>query len=151
MAIVVGTNSYVTEAEFLEYATDRGITLSVYSTISLIKAMDYIETRVYRGSKYVYNQTLQFPRVLYAQDYWYVCEYDSTVVPIEIKNAQMVAAILIDSGKDLQPTIDRQVKREKVDVIEVEYMDNALSSAQFTALNDLLRPFLQSGVRGQRI
>ncbi len=63
----------------------------------------------------------------------------------------MIAAILIDSGKDLQPTIERQVKREKVDVIEIEYMDNALSSAQFTALNDILRPFIISGVRGQRI
>ncbi|MCK9532608.1 MAG: hypothetical protein M0R77_19140 [Gammaproteobacteria bacterium] len=164
MAIIVGTNSYVTEAELTAYAATRGVTLTVYTEIALFKAMDYIETRNYIGSKTDYTQALQFPRVLCGsvysgayplnqyQTYWNIpCEYDSTVVPNEIKTAQMIAAILIDSGYDLQPIINRQVKREKVDVLEVEYMNNALSSAQFTALNDILRPFIVSGLRAQRI
>ena len=164
MAIIVGTNSYVTEAELEAYAAARGVALTVYTEIALFKAMDYLETRKYIGAKTDYTQALQFPRVLCGsvysgiyplnqyQSYWNIpCEYDSTIVPNEIKTAQMIAAILIDGGSDLQPIINRQVKREKVDVLEVEYMDNALSSAQFTALNDILRPFLVSGLRAQRI
>ena len=145
MAITVGTNSYVTEAELTAYATDRGITISNDTSVLLIKAMDYIETRMYISSKYDTAQALQFPR-------WSILDYDDDVVPTEIKNAQMIAALLIDSGKDLQPTIGQSVKREKVDVIEVEYQDGSTTgSNQFRALNDILRPFLYPTNRGIRV
>src|SRR3990167_1207309 len=74
----------------------------------------------------------------------------SLTVPNEIKKAQMIAALLIDGGSDLQSTVSQAVKREKVDVIEVEYQDYTTSAQQFTALNDILRPFIQSGLRVSR-
>ena len=161
MAIIVGTNSYVTEAELTAYATDRGVTIvAADKAVLLIKAMDYIETRMFIGTKTVYNQPLQWPRILcgstlysqYPLNYNSVpCEYDSATVPTQIKNAQMIAALLIDSGYDLQSTLSQAVKREKVDVIEVEYQDNTTSSEQFRSLNDILRPFLQSGMRAVRV
>ena len=160
--ITVGENSYVTEAELTTYASDRGITIvATDKTVLLIKAMDYLESRNYIGQKTVYNQALQFPRILcdsiypynnYPQNYYNVnpCEYDSLTVPNEIKKAQMIAALLIDGGSDLQSTVSQAVKREKVDVIEVEYQDYTTSAQQFTALNDILRPFIQSGLRVSR-
>lgn len=149
MAVIeVGTNSYVTEAELTTYATDRGITISGSIDVLLIKAMDYIETRNFIGQKTVSTQTLQFPReVCSGID---GCEIDSTIVPEGIKNAQMIASLIIDGGNDLQPSIERTVKKEKVDAIEVEYMDNALSSKQYVSLNDALRPFIRSGVTAVR-
>jgi len=137
--ITVGTNSYVTEAELTTYATDRGITITGDKSILLIRSMDYLETRIYKSTKLVDTQPLQFPR------------YDYDPVPNEIKNAQMIATLLIDSGYDLQASIGQAVKREKVDVIEIEYQDGSNSSTMYTALNDVLRPFTTSGLRGVRI
>lgn len=149
MSIIVGSNSYVSENELIEYAADRGIDLTGGVSTVLIKAMDYLETRNWVGTKTAFDQPLQFPRVLCS--YGTLCEFDSVTVPYPIKNAQMMAAILIASGYDLQPVVGRVTKREKVDVIEVEYDDKAPLTSQFTGLQDILRPFIQSGVRGQRV
>jgi len=35
----------------------------------------------------------------------------------------MIAALLIDSGSDLQSTLTQTIKREKVSVLETEYAD----------------------------
>ena len=43
--ITVGENSYVTETELSTYATDRGVTISGDTSVLLIKAMDFIESR----------------------------------------------------------------------------------------------------------
>ena len=149
--IVVGTNSYVTVAELDTYAGDRGISITAEDkTILLIKAMDYIETRNYISSKTDVTQALEFPRLLCCG--YSVCEYDNEEVPNDIKKAQMVAALLIDTDNDLQATLTQTVKREKVDVLEVEYMDNSSQSNFYTSLNDLLKPFLAfTGLRGVRI
>jgi len=150
--IVVGENSYVTVAELETYASDRGISISASDkTVLLIKSMDYLETRQYKSYKTVSTQALEFPRVLCSM-YSVDCEYDNDEVPDDIKTAQIVAALYVDSGEELQATLTQTVKREKVDVLEVEYMDNSMQSNTFTKLDDLLRPFLKnSGVQGVRI
>lgn len=162
--ITVGTNSYVTEAELTTYATDRGINISGDTKVLLIKAMDYIETRDFIGEKTDTSQALEFPRNLcdaYGHyrpnsytpyvNYDTYCEYDNQTIPQGIKNAQMIAALLIDSGNDLQPTLGRAVKREKIDVLEVEYMNSASSETQYRSLQDALKPFILTGVRGVRV
>lgn len=148
MAIEVGVNSYVTEAELTAYATDRGVTITSDTAVLLTKAMDFIETRQFIGTKASMTQPLQWPRIICEQ---WGCEYDNATVPQGIKNAQMIAALLIDSGEDLQAVQGQSVKREKVDVLEIEYQDNTSGRKQFTALNDALRPFVQSGIGGVRI
>ena len=152
--VTIGTDSYVTEAELTAYATARGITIAGDESVLLIKAMDYIETRCYIGIKTVYNQALQFPRILcddyfsqYPQNYYTPCPYDSATVPTDIKNAQMIAALLIDGGSDLQSSLGQAIKREKVSVLETEYADYTDGSENHRALNDILRPFIQSGMR----
>ena len=61
--IIVGTNSYVTEAELQTYADDRGIVIQGADlSVLLINAMDYIETRSYSGQKFDADQSLEFPR-----------------------------------------------------------------------------------------
>lgn len=153
--IVVGTNSYVTEAELATYASDRGITIAAADTTTLlVRSMDYLETRLYKGYKTVTTQALQFPRVLcadyflnndyYTRDIYIPCEHDSETVPNGIKNAQIVAALLIDSGEDLTPTLGKKVIKEKIDVIEIEYDSYSSDSKSFSQLNALLQPFLAS-------
>jgi len=160
--ITVGTNSYVTEAELTTYAADRGITFTATDkTVLLIKAMDWLETRSFIGTKTIYNQALQFPRILcsdpylnysqYPQGYYTPCPYDSVTVPTEIKTAQCIAALLIDGGSDLQSTLTQTIKREKVSVLETEYADYSTNAETYRALDDILRNFVSSGVKVTRV
>lgn len=142
--IIVGTNSYVTEAELQTYADDRGIVIQGADlSVLLINAMDYIETRSYSGQKFDADQSLEFPR-------YYTATAPDTApdVPENIKNAEITAALLIDSGVDLFATIGRAVKREKVDVLEVEYMDNAADKPLYQKLNAYLSGYLASSNNG---
>lgn len=140
MALTVGTDTYVTVAEFTAYALKRGVTLAAgQDEIYLTKAMDYLESRIYCGYKTDSTQALQFPRD------------GNTTVPQGIKNAQCIASILIGQGNDLQGNISQAVKREKVDTLEVEYQDGTSGATSYTALNDALRPFIQSGIKGARV
>lgn len=133
MALVVGTDTYNTIEELTAYATARGITLALDEEILLIKAMDYIESRSYWGYKTDPDQELEFPR-----------NGDETV-PAKIKKAQLIAAIIIDSGVDLFAPIERGIKREKVDIIETEYQTNAAEYVRYPELEALLTPFIYSG------
>lgn len=140
MTITVGTNSYVTEAEFTTYLLERGYTLSGDYTaeVLLIRSMDWLEKQSFNGYKYEEFQALELPRLptLYGDV--------AGEVPDDIKEAQMIGARLIDEGNDLMPVIERAVKREKVDVLEVEYMDNASSSNSYPELSYVLKDYLSS-------
>lgn len=154
MMIAVGTNSYVTEAELSEYALQRGITISGDTEILLIKAMDFLEIKKYKGSKTSISQTLEWPRtVTYTYDAFLTTDsdyIDPNVVPTKIKTAQIVAALLIDAGNDLLANVERVTKREKVDVIEVEYDVQSIATTSYTQLNDLLRPYLANAQYGTK-
>jgi len=71
--------------------------------------------------------------------------YDDDVVPIEVQQANAELAFKAASG-DLMPDVDKSsaVKREKVDVIEVEYRDNAPLTARYQSVEDLLAVLLKT-------
>lgn len=130
MAVVVGTNSYATEAELAAYALARGITIAGVQTTLLIKAMDWLEVQPFFYDKTEDTQALEHPR------------NEETTVPARIKQAQIVAALLIDGGASLLGAVDRAVKSEKVGSLAVEYMDGASESARYPELTALLRGFV---------
>ena len=71
-SVVAGANSYVTEAELTTYAADRGITLTAATDVLLIKAMDYIESLSFIGTKFSEGQSLQWPRSnVYIDGFWF--------------------------------------------------------------------------------
>jgi len=139
------SNSYVTEAEVTTYATDRGLTLTASEDVLIIKAMDYLETLGYIGDRQTEEQALQWPREGVYIDNFYI---EPTTIPQELKNAQMSLCMSIDAGVDPMATIDRATKKEKVDVLEIEYMDNAASRAIVTSVNRILAKLLQDGSSG---
>lgn len=147
MAIVVGTNSYITEAELTDYATARGITISGTAEVLLIKAMDYLlslEDR-WQGARTDAAQALGWPRT---PVYVYGTLIADDAIPQSLKDAQAQLAIEADS-QALQVTVapggKGSVLREKVDVIEVQY-DKGISNSQpiFTAVNGLLKPLFKT-------
>lgn len=122
MTVTVGTDSYVTEAELTAYATARGETLTADGSVLLIKAMDYLESLSYKGEKTSLTQALSWPRSgVYVDGYL----LPSGDVPQLIKDAQMAVAISIDGGTDPLSDVSPAIKRERADVVEIEYQDGA--------------------------
>ena len=141
-SIVANANSYVSEAELSTYAADRGITLSGTPNQLIIKSMDYTESRNFIGDKYTQGQSLQWPR-----DNAYIdgFEVGTDTIPQELKNAQLATAISIDAGVDPSATIERATKREKLDVLEVEYQDNAASFEIIRSINNAFSKLIRGG------
>jgi len=137
--VVPGANSYVTEAELTTYAADRGITLTAATDVLLIKAMDYIESLSFIGTKYSKGQALQWPRSnVYIDGFYFV----PTIIPPALQTGQIATALAIDSENSPLATVERATKREKVDVIEVEYMDNAAAQTIVKTITAALRKLL---------
>lgn len=143
--VVTGANSYVTEAELATYAADRGITISGTEAILIIQAMDYVENLEFIGIKTEEDQPLQWPRYNAVVDDYLI---DSNEIPQLLKDGQMEACLAIDAGQDPLANVARQTKKEKVDVLEVEYMDNAASKTIVKRITNKLRKLLNGSVSG---
>ena len=117
---LVDSNSYIDEAYLIQYALDRGVTITSPTDQYLYKAMDYLESLNYIGYKFTKEQALQWPRGDVFID-GYAFPDDS--IPKQLMEAQAEAAMATFAGQD--PTSDpgRATKKEKLDVMEVEYMD----------------------------
>lgn len=147
--------SYATVAEQRVYATARGVELPAEDEkveVLLTQAMDYLEAQRarYQGTKtHPGVQALQWPRTGVIIDCYY--QLPDNVIPVELKNAQMQLGIEVFSGLSLLPSSDgRVVKREKVDVIETEYMTGQDLGASgslgpsFPAVDALLEPLFSA-------
>ena len=143
--VVPGANSYVTEAELTTYAADRGITLTAATDVLLIKAMDYIESLAFIGDKHKESQPLQWPRDEVYIDRYYI---ERETIPKELKNGVYTAALAIDAELDPLRIIERATKREKVDVIEVEYANSAASQTIVRTISAALYKILRPGGHG---
>jgi hypothetical protein len=139
MTVTVGVDSYVDEAEFIAYALARGVTLTQDPSVLLINAMDVNEVKNYKGTKTVSTQDLEFPREGVYIDGVLI---DSTIVPKDIKDAEMAQGIVIDQGYNPNDTVGRATKKEQLGPMMTEYMDNASNTPYSPRVNALLRPYL---------
>lgn len=147
-SIVAGANSYVSAADLTAYATTRGITLITDPDQLLIKAMDYIESLSYKGTKQTRNQPLEWPRYNVFIDGYYV---QTSFIPQQLKNGEMETAIAIDQSEDPLATSPRQTVREKVDVIEVEYSQGAAALPYNKRITNALWKLLTNGNGGNQV
>lgn len=140
------SESYVTVADADQYHDNRGNVPWLSLTTAekeeaLRRATDYIE-QVYglsfKGVRVTRAQALNWPRYD-VEIYGYY--NDSNIIPVQLKNAQIELAYKAAQG-DLSPDLEQQVKREKVDVLEVEYMDGSTQVKRFRAIDNLLAPLL---------
>lgn len=140
-SIVSGANSYVTESELAQYATDRGVTLVGTASQLLYKSMDYIEAQSYIGDKSTQEQPLQWPRHnAYIDGYL----FSSAAIPKELKEGQMMVAISIDAGVDPLSTVDRAAKVEVLGPMSTEYADNASDTQTIRSISSKLSKLLAS-------
>jgi hypothetical protein len=142
MAVVVGTDSYATEAELLAYATARGITISGDQTQLLIRAMDFLENQRFIGYKAASDQALQWPRTGVMIDGW---DIDSTVTPNKVKVAQMEVALSMDADSDPMAVTDPDVKSQTVGTISITYQDK--SQTKRPKIDTALNGLVESGIK----
>ena len=131
--ITVPQDSYVTVAEADAYNAIRP-SAQTWAALSdsekeqrLVAASDYLDSQyIFTGKKTDPNQPREFPR------------NGATEIPTAIKKAVFELA-LQDS---LTSNASAEVKKEKVDVLEVEYFQSENGALRFGYIDGLLRPFL---------
>ena len=132
MSLVIGIDTYADEAELTAYAAVRGVILSEPEAVLLIRAMDWLEIQPFCGKKTDPDQPLQFPR------------NGNGFVPINIKKAQLVCAMIYDAGGDPLNTggVGAQVISESIaGAIKIDYSDRGgLDATYYPQLEALLRP-----------
>jgi hypothetical protein len=146
-SIVTGANSLVSLADADAYHSDRANASwdgsDEVRQAALVKATDYIQqkyTGCWKGELIRYDQPLDWPRQGITDG---VLTIQYNEIPARLKAAVCELALEALTGT-LNPTLARGglVKREKVDVIEVEYMDGASGTTKRPAIDGLLKPFL---------
>jgi hypothetical protein len=146
---VTGANSYVTVDYIKAFCLARGLVLPTPDSaieVFAVQAFDYVEsyrTR-YQGSKTDSAQRTQFPRTGVVIDGYYL---PSGEIPAELKDAQCQATFEA-SETDLMPNSTSGIKKEKVDVLEVEYQDapgGVAASPSFPKVDNLLSSLFNSG------
>ena len=136
--INVPQDSYVTVAEADAYHAIRP-SANAWAALTepekerrLVAASDYLDSQyIFNGKKTDENQPREFPR------------NGSNEIPTAIKKAVFELA-LQDS---LTSNASAEVKREKVDVLEVEYFQSDDGAIRFGYIDGLLRPFLLQSKR----
>ena len=149
-SIVANANTYISAQEARDFATLRNLTLPA-SDLDLepliVSAFDYLESLDYKGYHAIPPQPAEFPRKdLYIQGVIFA----SNAIPPKLKQAQCQLTFEA-SLTALQPTGDgREVVKEKVDVIEVQYSEKgtSVSKPTFTAVNSLLKDLVRYGSTG---
>lgn len=160
MAFVVETgagvpnaNSYASVSAADGYVADRGI--AGWSTLTttvkeqaLIKATDYLEATyrdAWKGNRITATQSLSWPRSNVIVDGFLM---DANVVPLNVVNSCIEMALRAAGGETLIADQGQRVKREKIDVIEVEYQDYSDPTQRYPFVNRLLSAYLLSSSDG---
>lgn len=115
---VVSANSYVTLTEAQSFIDERGLSATLTEGL-LLRAMDALSGQRFNGEKARDANPLSWPRIGA-----YDCESNEIAndgIPRNLINAQIWLAYYIQSGSDPAEVSTPGIKREKVDVIEVEY------------------------------
>lgn len=150
---VVNANSYASIAYARTFAESIGVVLPTDDETlkaSLLGAMLYVESQPYQGQRNSATQALNWPRKLVLL---YGNLLSSNTIPINVRQAQVVAASMIYAGIDLTPVNSGQlIKREKVGPIETEYADPSSNDGAsiFTAIDLYLKP-LTTLIGGYRL
>lgn len=148
---VAGAETFISVTDADTYHINRTATAWTDATTeakesALRKSKDYLEGKYrlrWKGTRATQGQPLSWPRTgVYDQDGYLIA---STTIPQALKDAQAEAALRALSA-DLQPDLERggAVKREKVDVIEVEYFGAAAGETLRPTVDRLLLGLIRS-------
>jgi hypothetical protein len=155
MALIVGTDSYVTLAEANTYWSARNnSTWSAASDANKEKAIreatQYLDGAYsFIGFMTSFTQPLAFPRngVVIEKGNFAGRSVESSAIPDQVKMATFELA-LEALGERLEPTNNDSISKVKVDVIEVDYADFAPSKKTFSFVTKILDGLILSSSNG---
>ena len=146
--IVSNADSYVTRAEAIAFAANRGVTLadSTATDAMLIKAADYLESFAgrFKGSPVERDQPLAWPR------YGAVIEgftWSSDEIPRQVIAAQLAVLLEINAGDDPfnpTPTVGPITEETVSGAVTVRYASGTSSKVQKSRASDALVGLLLS-------
>ena len=133
---------YATTSDLSAYADARGVTLTQDESVTLTRALDWLELNVFQGRKTDPPQPLEWPRTG-------VSGVASDEIPARIVTAQQVCALIYDAGGDPLAAITPRVTQETVfGAVSVSYSDSGPSTPLYPQLAALIRPYLTTGSMG---
>lgn len=138
-SIVAGANSFVSVTAYVSFALLRGI-VTANPEQELIKSMDYLNTRPYKGSKVSATQPLPFPRLNLIID-GFLVPHDS--IHKDLIKAQLMTAIEISNGNDSLAAVGRAVISEKLGPMETTFQGG--STVKLPAISAYLNKFISGG------
>ena len=154
-SVVADANSYVTDAEYVSYASLRGKTMpstAAEREAQLVMAYDYLtftyESRL-QGERTKADQTGFMPR-----RYMYAFNESvlDNVIPSQFKKAQMMAALSINDGVDTNATkTDPDLASFTVVGVYAETYQSGKSTpvlASMPAVSRVLQPYTKNGSTG---
>jgi len=147
-AIVTGANSYVSRADAIAYAANRGVTLAdtTATDAMLIKATDYLETYAdrFKGILVDREQPLSWPR------YDAVIEgfsWESDEIPRQVVNAQLAVLLEINAGDDPfnpTPVVGPVTEKTVSGAVTVRYASGTSSKVKKSRASDAIIALLLS-------
>lgn len=163
MALIVEDGTGLSTAESYISTTDADTYIAAYKganttwdgatdatkEIAARQATQYIDgVYNWQGEIYSSGQALDWPRNYVYNDRGLM----EVGIPTKLEQATAEVMFLIVTGVTITENVDRskQTKREKVDVIEVEYEAGASQQPSFPEVNRLLSDLVINGDRVQR-
>jgi hypothetical protein len=146
--IVSGSNTYVSDAEYVTYAEERGYTIGAFGgarEIELTKAMDYLESLRdrFKGTKVSRDQPLQWPRVSVFIDGY---QTDSIILPDELKKAEMELAYLSTKFNLVPSGKVQNVQTQQLGTLSVSYFNGgSYQGVQLNSVDQFLNELIKSG------
>ena len=158
MTVTVGTDTYLSVADADTYWSNRNNSEWSAASVAdkekgLREATQYLDGAYsYIGTHPLDTQVLAWPRnsAFVLSGNLKGVRYSSTTIPPQIQDA--CAELALEAlTENLRPSQERAgaIKKEKVDVIEVEYLDFAPSHKTFDFVTLLLKPLVKSGGANQ--
>ena len=125
-SLVSGANSYVSLADAIQYATDRGYDVDLLTEPLLLKGADYVNAhrKRFKGIKLQpVESNMQWPRRDVIMDEY---ELEPDVIPECVIFAQIETAFEIANSRDPLETLERLVlKKEVIGPLQFEYETRA--------------------------
>jgi hypothetical protein len=140
-------NTYIDIDYFKDYHDQRGNDISALTDTVIeqliIKAMDYMESvfyGAYKGEQLNDTQSTLFPRII----------DDVTVLPKNIKDAQAILGLKANDG-ELMEDQDKSIKKEKLDVLEIEYDEYSSPQKRYLFVYNVLKPYLMGSTSTKKV
>lgn len=149
---VAGANTYATVAEADAYFALRGKTAAWDAVTdkesALILAADYLAQAYgsrWAGTRVSATQEMDWPR---SGVMLHSFVYSDAAVPVAVQSAQIELALKAASGELLPDSDRRAIKRQKLDVLEIEYSGNQVEGTIYKAVDAILKHVLDGSKSG---